>query len=139
MAFNRSPFNGNGIGVSILKVIIAGSLLGVSSFLGKIIMTSDLHFDLITVYNLVQNPIIWVLPVAGVLGFLTLQSCIHGGKISIVISVGEGFIIITSVLLAYVILGEIISAARWIGIILIIIATIGLGHEAHKQEVEGYA
>ena len=93
-----NPLNRSSPSLNLLKVVMAGFLLGTTSFLAKTVLSEVIEFELISLIMVLQNPAFYVLVFTGVWGFFLLQSAIHVGKISINVAVAEGFIIIISVL-----------------------------------------
>ena len=91
-----NPLNRSSPSLNLLKVVMAGFLLGTTSFLAKTVLSEVIEFELISLIMVLQNPAFYVLVFTGVWGFFLLQSAIHVGKISINVAVAEGFIIIIS-------------------------------------------
>ena len=73
---------------------------------------------------------VWLAGILGLGGFLFMQKALHHGHVSVVTPVIGGISIALPVVMAFLFLGETVSAMKWLGIALIVGGVIGLG----KQE-----
>jgi len=129
MVAHRSVSHRHAPRIPLLNAVVAGVLLGGTTFIGKIVLFEGITVELSFFLGLILNPLVWLAAVTGIGGFLLFQRTLHQGRVSLVPSIVGGFAVVVPVLLALFFLGEAISLFKGIGIALIVVATLGLaGH-----------
>ncbi len=107
--------------------VLSGTILGAVAFLVKLFMVSaplDSGFFIF----LISNPLAWMAGVGGIAGFLLFQLALSRGKVTIVAPLVAGLGMIVPVIMAFAILQEPVSTAKWIGIVLIAMGVGGLSN-----------
>ena len=104
---------------SIVLAILSGILLGLAGFCLKIVMSGELSMAIIF------SPYAWIALLLAVGGFLLMQKSFQG-YVSRAIPIINGFLIIVSVALAYVFLGETLSGIKMLGTFFVLIGVFGL-------------
>lgn len=114
--------------LAVLTAIAAGALFGLGGFFTKIAV-GGAPLAILFSSPLVLNPVAWLAALAGIAGFVLLQTALRHGRLSVVTPIITGVSIVVPVLLALAVLGERISPLNGIGILLILAGSIGLSRK----------
>ena len=110
----------------LIVALVSGILYGLMAYFLKISLEG---FGLSAAGMLIflSNPYTWLTGLIALSGFLLMQKALYEGHVTLVTPIIGGVSIIIPVVLAFLFLGEVISQIKWIGLILILIGTAGLG------------
>ena len=101
-------------------MFIAGILIGLGAF-GLKFGVAEISLTPTFLLDVLSNPLIWVVGIISLVGFLLMQKSLHGEKVAIVAPMIGGISIILPGVLAWLFLGDVISTIKWAGIVLILI------------------
>ncbi len=112
-------------GLIILIAIAAGLLIGLASFVIKIVV-SKLSLSSGFISGVAYNPISYIAALLGLIGFVLFQKSLQLGKVTMITPIMNGVSIIVPVLLAVLFLSEALPTLKLAGILLIVVGIIGL-------------
>jgi drug/metabolite transporter (DMT)-like permease len=116
----------------IQEAFIGGIALGLSGLFIRVV-TTGIPLDALFITAFLSNPFSFFALMLGAYGFIHFQIALYKGKISLVIPIVSALSVVTPVILATIFLAEYVPAIRWLGILLILIGTIGISEQKHDE------
>ncbi len=107
-------------------MLAAGFMMGLAAYAMKVVL-GYIAMDSYFILSVITTPEMWMIGIMSALAFLLMQRALHGAHVSIVSPMIGGIAIILPVLMAFFWLGEVVSIIKWVGIILVLLGTAGLG------------
>ena len=126
MASRRGSRSRDNSGSPILEMLAAGFMMGLAAYAMKVVL-GYIAMDSYFILSVITTPEMWMIGIMSALAFLLMQRALHGTHVSVVSPMIGGIAIILPVLMAFFWLGEAVSIIKWVGIILVLLGTAGLG------------
>lgn len=125
MVIVMSSGNRDNPGLTLLMAVIAGLLIGLASFVIKMVV-SGLSLTQLFPIIVLANPLSYLAGFLGILGFVLFQKSLQIGRITMITPIMNGISIIVPILLAVLFLSESLPALKLAGIVLIVVGIAGL-------------
>ncbi|UCD02896.1 MAG: hypothetical protein JSV63_03895 [Candidatus Aenigmatarchaeota archaeon] len=118
--------------LKIEEAVRGGIALGLSGLFIRVASTG-LPLDASFIIQFFSNPFSIFALIFGIYGFINIQVALYEGKIAYVIPTVSATSVATPVILATIFLAEYVPAIRWLGMLLILIGTIGISEQEPEE------
>ena len=120
--------------MKIQESVVSGTALGISAFIARTVM-KDMTAGISMLPAFLLNPLSWFFMVLGVYGFIHLQVALFKERISYVIPLVTAISIVTPVVLSVVLMDELVSRVKWLGIGMILTGVVGISKRKGEKSI----